>query len=597
MDYQNYNPRLAALTEARTLLTDAAKAAMADGTLPEADLPDFIVEIPADVKNGDVASNLAMAGARVFRKAPRQIAEAITAKLDLNGSLFAGVDIAGPGFINLFLGKEWFTSVLRAACQNPEYGRTDAGAGKRYNVEFVSANPTGPMHMGNARGGALGDCLSAVLEWAGYDVTREFYINDAGNQIQKFGKSLAIRYLQHYYEENEYPLPKECYQGGDITLLALEFAAKEGDKYAVPCRGLKDEALYESEAFAALKDALVGYALPKNIAALKTDLGKYRIQYDVWFPESTLHNSGAVMNVVNQLLEKGACYKAEDGAIMYRSAQYAAKYGAANKKKTDDGAEEDKDEVLVRANGIPTYFAADIAYHYNKLAVRGFDKAIDVWGADHHGHVARMKGAMDAIGLNGEQLDVVLMQMVNLMRDGKPVRMSKRTGKAITLTDLLDEVPIDSARFFFNQRESTSTLDFDLDLAVRNDSENPVYYVQYAHARICSLLKKMEEQGVVFQGAEGIDAAVLTDPSEQALIRLLAAFPAEIVAAADKYDPARITRYCIDVATAFHRFYNACRILDAEGAVQQSRIALCLGVRGVIHNILTMFKVNAPESM
>ena len=585
MDYQNYNPRLAALTEARTLLTDAAKAAMADGTLPTADLPDFIVEIPADVKNGDVASNLAMAGARVFRKAPRQIAEAITAKLDLNGSLFAGVDIAGPGFINLFLGKEWFTSVLRAACQNPEYGRTDAGAGKRYNVEFVSANPTGPMHMGNARGGALGDCLAACLDWAGYDVTREFYINDAGNQIEKFGKSLAIRYLQLYKGEDACPLPAECYQGADIIQRAKEFAAAHGDAYV-------------NADFEELKKAIIADALPKNIAGLQNDLGKYRIQYDVWFHESDLHASGAVQAVVDKLLESGACYKAEDGAIMYRSAQYAAKYGVANKRKTEDGSEEEaKDEVLVRANGIPTYFAADIAYHYNKLAVRGFDKAIDVWGADHHGHVARMKGAMDAIGLNGEQLDVVLMQMVNLMRDGKPVRMSKRTGKAITLTDLLDEVPIDSARFFFNQRESTSTLDFDLDLAVRNDSENPVYYVQYAHARICSLLKKMEEQGVVFQGAEGIDAAVLTDPSEQALIRLLAAFPAEIVAAADKYDPARITRYCIDVATAFHRFYNACRILDAEGAVQQSRIALCLGVRGVIHNILTMFKVNAPESM
>ncbi|WP_302199470.1 arginine--tRNA ligase [uncultured Gemmiger sp.] len=585
MDYQNYNPRLAALTEARTLLTNAAKAAMADGTLPEADLPDFIVEIPADVKNGDVASNLAMTGARAFRKAPRQIAEAITAKLDLTDTLFSRVEIAGPGFINLFLGQAWFTSVLRAACQNPEYGRTNAGAGKRYNVEFVSANPTGPMHMGNARGGALGDCLSACLDWAGYDVTREFYINDAGNQIEKFGKSLAIRYLQLYKGEEACPLPAECYQGADIIQRAKEFAEVHGDAYV-------------NADFEELKKAIVADALPKNIAGLQRDLGKYRIQYDVWFHESDLHKSGAVQAVVDKLLETGACYKAEDGAIMYRSAQYAAKYGVANKRKTEDGSEEEaKDEVLVRANGIPTYFAADIAYHYNKLAVRGFDKSIDVWGADHHGHVARMKGAMDAIGLNGEQLDVVLMQMVNLMRDGKPVRMSKRTGKAITLTDLLDEVPIDSARFFFNQRESTSTLDFDLDLAVRNDSENPVYYVQYAHARICSLLKKMEEQGVVFQGAEGVDAAALQDPSEQALLRLLAAFPAEIVAAADKYDPARITRYCIDVATAFHRFYNACRILDAEGTVQQSRIALCLGVRSAIHNILTMFKINAPESM
>ena len=489
--------------------------------------------------------------------------------------------------------------MVLGACANKEYGRTDHGKGAKYNVEFVSANPTGPMHMGNARGGALGDCLAAVLDWSGYDVTREFYINDAGNQIQKFGKSLAVRYLQQFCGEDAYPLPAECYQGGDIKVLAGEFAEINGDQYVAACQGMDEETLFASDAFAQLKDALVAYALPKNIAALKRDLGKYRIDYDVWFHESTLHESGAVMAVVDKLLELGACYKAEDGAIMYRSAQYASKYGVVNRKKDEnaDGEEEAKDEVLVRANGIPTYFAADIAYHYNKLAVRGFDKAIDVWGADHHGHVARMKGAMDAIGLDGSRLDIVLMQMVNLMRDGKPVRMSKRTGKAITLTDLLDEVPIDSARFFFNQRESSSTLDFDLDLAVRNDSENPVYYVQYAHARICSVLKKLESEGVKFEGADAVDASVLTDPAEQALIRLLAAFPAEIVAAADKYDPARITRYCIDVASAYHRFYNACRILDAEGAVQQGRIALCLAVRGVIHNILTMFKVNAPETM
>ena len=598
MNYKYYNPRKAALDTARELLTGALNAAVADGSLPEAPLPEFIVEIPADVKNGDIASNAAMAGARAFHKAPRQIAQAIVDHLNLEGSLFDRVEIAGPGFINLFLGAHWFTSVLQAAATEPEYGRTDGGAGKRYNVEFVSANPTGPMHMGNARGGALGDCLAACLDWAGYDVTREFYINDAGNQIQKFGKSLAVRYLQQFCGEEAYPLPAECYQGGDIKVLAGEFAEINGDKYVAACSGLDEEALFASEAFETLKNALVDYALPKNIAALKRDLGKYRIDYDVWFHESTLHESGAVLDVVNKLLELGACYKAEDGAIMYRSAQYAAKYGTVNKKKTDDGTEEEaKDEVLVRANGIPTYFAADIAYHYNKLAVRGFDKAIDVWGADHHGHVARMKGAMDAIGLDGNRLDIVLMQMVNLMRDGKPVRMSKRTGKAITLTDLLDEVPIDSARFFFNQRESSSTLDFDLDLAVRNDSENPVYYVQYAHARICSVLKKLEAAGVTFEGADALDASLLTDPSEQALLRLLSAFPAEIAAAAEKYDPARITRYVIDIATAFHRFYNACRILEADPAVRQCRMALCLAVRSVIRNVLTMFKVTVPESM
>ena len=597
--YQNYNPRQAALDEARALLTAAAKAAMADGTLPAAELPAFIVEIPADVKNGDIASNLAMAGARTWRKAPKMIADALLAHLpSIENSVFSKVEVAGPGFINLFLAQSFWAGVVLGACTNKEYGRTDHGKGAKYNVEFVSANPTGPMHMGNARGGALGDCLAACLDWAGYDVTREFYINDAGNQIQKFGKSLAVRYLQQFCGEEAYPLPKECYQGGDIKVLAGEFAELNGDKYVASCKGMDEETLFESEAFAALKDALVAYALPKNIAALKRDLGKYRIDYDVWFHESTLHESGAVLAVVDKLLELGACYKAEDGAIMYRSAQYAAKYGTVNKKKTEDGTEEEaKDEVLVRANGIPTYFAADIAYHYNKLAVRGFDKAIDVWGADHHGHVARMKGAMDAIGLDGSRLDIVLMQMVNLMRDGKPVRMSKRTGKAITLTDLLDEVPIDSARFFFNQRESSSTLDFDLDLAVRNDSENPVYYVQYAHARICSVLKKLEAAGVTFEGADALDASLLTDPSEQALLRLLSAFPAEIAAAAEKYDPARITRYVIDIATAFHRFYNACRILEADPAVRQCRMALCLAVRSVIRNVLTMFKVTVPESM
>ena len=550
------------------------------------ELPAFIVEIPADVKNGDIASNIAMAGARTWRKAPKMIADALIAHLPaLDGGVFAKVEVAGPGFINLFLAQSFWAGVVLGACANKEYGRTDHGKGAKYNVEFVSANPTGPMHMGNARGGALGDCLAACLDWAGYDVTREFYINDAGNQIQKFGKSLAIRYLQLYKGEEAVPLPEECYQGADIIARAKEFAEIHGDSYV-------------DKDFEELKDALIADALPKNIAGLQRDLGKYRITYDVWFHESDLHKSGAVDDVIKILMDKGACYKAEDGAIMYRSAQYAAKYGTVNKKKTDDGTEEEaKDEVLVRANGIPTYFAADIAYHYNKLATRGFAKAIDVWGADHHGHVARMKGAMDAVGLDGTKLDVVLMQMVNLMRDGKPVRMSKRTGKAITLTDLLDEVPIDSARFFFNQRESSSTLDFDLDLAVRNDSENPVYYVQYAHARICSVLKKLEAAGVTFEGADALDASLLTDPSEQALLRLLSAFPAEIAAAAEKYDPARITRYVIDIATAFHRFYNACRILEADPAVRQCRMALCLAVRSVIRNVLTMFKVTVPESM
>ena len=585
--YQNYNPRQAALDEARALLTAAAKAAMADGTLPEAELPAFIVEIPADVKNGDIASNLAMAGARTWRKAPKMIADALLAHLpSLENSVFSKVEVAGPGFINLFLSQSFWAGVVLGACANKEYGRTDHGKGAKYNVEFVSANPTGPMHMGNARGGALGDCLAACLDWAGYDVTREFYINDAGNQIQKFGKSLAIRYLQLYKGEEAVPLPEECYQGADIIARAKEFAEIHGDSYV-------------DKDFEELKDALIADALPKNIAGLQRDLGKYRITYDVWFHESDLHKSGAVDDVIKILMDKGACYKAEDGAIMYRSAQYASKYGVVNRKKDEnaDGEEEAKDEVLVRANGIPTYFAADIAYHYNKLAVRGFDRAIDIWGADHHGHVARMKGAMDAVGLDGTKLDVVLMQMVNLMRDGQPVRMSKRTGNAITLTDLLEEVPIDSARFLFNMHDAGSGIDFDLDQAVKTDNDNPVYYVQYAHARICSILKKMESEGVQFAGAEHIDATLLTEPSEMDLIRMLAAFPQEIVMAAEKYDPSRINRFVIDLASAFHRFYGNCRIQGADPAVQQARLALCIGVKNAIFNVLTMFKINVPEKM
>ena len=586
MSYENYNPRAALLAQARDLLTRAAQAAMADGSLPEAELPGFIVEIPADPKNGDVASNLAMAGARAFRKAPRMIAEAITAHLpELTGTNFDRVEIAGPGFINLYASLSWFTDVVRAASENEQYGRTDFGQGLKYNVEFVSANPTGPMHMGNARGGALGDCLAAVLDWAGYDVTREFYLNDAGNQIQKFGKSLSVRYRQLFLGEEACPLPEECYQGADIIDRAKAFAEQYGDKY------LNADEAERSK-------ALIDFALPINIANMEKDLGKYRIAYDVWFKESTLHASGAVQAVVDKLLASGACYKAEDGAIMYRSAQYAAKYGTVNKKKTEDGSEEEaKDEVLVRANGIPTYFAADIAYHYNKLAVRGFEKAIDIWGADHHGHVARMKGAMDAIGLDGEKLDVVLMQLVNLMKDGKPVRMSKRSGKAISLTDLLDMVPIDSARFFFNQQQAASAMDFDLDLAIKEDSDNPVYYVQYAHARICSILRKLESEGVTYQGAEGWAGYAFPEASEQELMRLLAAFPAEIVLSAQRYDPARINHYVTDLAGAFHKFYNSCRIKDAEPQAQQARIALCLGTKHVIYSVLSMFKITVPESM
>ena len=552
--------------ELKEKIMDALGRAVADGVLDEAPLPAFIIEVPKERQNGDYSTNVAMAGAKAFHKAPRVIAQAIVDRLDLADTVFDRAEIAGPGFINFFLGNRFYAAVLEdLMAQGENYGRSDYGKGKRVLVEFVSANPTGPMHIGNARGGAIGDCLAAVLDWAGYDVQREFYVNDAGNQIEKFATSLEVRYLQHYDPAVE--LPEDAYKGVDIVEHAENFVKEYGDRYV-------------SAPAEERRKALVDYALPKNIAGLERDLGAYRIQYDRWFKESSLHEDGSVQRVIDALKEKGVTYE-QDGALWFKASAFG----------------NDKDIVLVRANGIPTYIVPDIAYHYNKLVTRGYDKAVDVLGADHHGYVPRMKAALTALGLDANRLDCVIMQMVRLVRDGETIKLSKRSGKAITLNTLLEEVPIDAARFFFNLREPNSHFDFDLELAASTSNENPVYYVQYAHARICSVLKKLEAAGVTFEGADALDASLLTDPSEQALLRLLSAFPAEIAAAAEKYDPARITRYVIDIATAFHRFYNACRILEADPAVRQCRMALCLAVRSVIRNVLTMFKVTVPESM
>ena len=567
MDYKNYNPRAAALAQARTLLTDAVKAAVADGTLPEAALPDFIVEIPADVKNGDIASNVAMAGARAFHKAPRQIAEAITAKLQLDGSLFDRFEVAGPGFINLFLGQDWFTSVVRAAVANPEYGRTDAGAGKKYNVEFVSANPTGPMHMGNARGGVLGDTLASVLDWSGANVWREFYVNDFGNQIEKFAKSIEARYFQLIKGEDAVEFPEDGYHGDDIRELAKLIYERDGDKYLT---------MPSAERCA----AFVAFGLPYNIARMQRDLERYRIHFDQWFLESSLHSSGYVAETVQLLVDAGLTYE-KDGALWLRN--------------TDLGA--DKDEVLRRSNGFYTYYAVDIAYHRNKFAVRGFDKVINVWGADHHGHVARLKGAMDALGLDGEhRLDIVLMQLVKLVRDGEVVRMSKRTGKAISLTDLLDEIPVDACRYFFNAKPETQ-MEFDLGLAVREDSENPVYYVQYAHARICTLLKNLEAEGYTVPAADAVDFSLLTDETEQALIKQIASYGQVVLLAARDYDPSHINRYLTALAAAFHKFYAACRIKGEEKPVLLARLKLADTTRAVLKNAMTLIGCSAPEKM
>lgn len=556
-----------ATTELRNTIRSAMEKACANGELPQADIPEFSIEVPADRAHGDWATNAAMVSARAFHAAPRKIAEAITNNLSLDGTYFDRFEIAGPGFINFFLSKQFYVDVLKdIEALGTEYGRSDYGQGKKIMVEFVSANPTGPMHMGNARGGALGDCLAAVLDAAGYSVWREFYVNDAGNQIEKFGVSLEARYLQIFKGEDAVPFPEDGYHGDDIRERAQEFADENGDRYvdADPAERRK---------------ALVGYALPRNIARMKADLEKYRIQYDRWFLESDLHKDGEVRAVVDLLREKGMTYE-QDGATWYRATQFGA----------------EKDEVLIRQNGNPTYFAADIAYHRNKFN-RGFDRCIDVWGADHHGHVARMKGAMNAIGLDGSKLDVVLMQLVNLMKDGQPVRMSKRTGKAIQLADLLDEVSVDAARFLFNMREATSAMDFDLDLAVKQDSQNPVYYVQYAHARICSILKALAAEGITPRECTDEELALLTAPEEIELIRHISAYTGEIIGAAKDYDPARITRYVITLANLFHKFYNACRVKGAEPSLAAARLELCTASATVIRNVLSMFKINAPTSM
>ncbi len=566
-------------------LTDAICKLQAEGSLPAGELAPFQIEVPANKDNGDFSANVAMVNGRLFKMAPRQAASLIAEALQLEGTYFAKAEVAGPGFMNFFLNDQYYADILLEITESGNaYGRSDFGAGKRVLVEFVSANPTGPMHMGNARGGALGDCLAAVLDYAGYYVEREFYINDAGNQIDKFALSLDIRYQQHFLGEEAVELPEDSYHGEDIRVLAEAFIAETGDKY-------KDASTEERRA------ALVDFALPKNIQAMHAAMEKYRIHYDTWFKESTLHESGAVKDVIQKLTEKGLTYE-QDGALWYKNKEIQTEILQKQGKSQEDIDKLDlKDDVLVRQNGNPTYFAADIAYHYNKLVTRNFDKAIDIWGADHHGHVARMKGALEALGVGGERLDVVLMQLVRMTRNGEVVRMSKRTGKAITLVDLLEEIPIDATRFLFNMREAGSQMDFDLDLAVEQSSQNPVYYCQYAHARICSILRKLAEEGKTPEVATAAELELLKEPEERELIRHLSNLEDEIIMAAKAYDPARITRYAITLANLFHKFYNACRVNTEDEALSRARLYLCMCVKNTLANVLTMLKISVPEHM
>lgn len=572
-------------TQIGNLIAKAVEKAFSAGVLPGAESAPFIIEVPADKRNGDFSTNAAMVNAKNFRLPPRKIAETIVSFASNEDTYFEKIEVAGPGFINFFLNDAYYADVLLDIRKAGEsYGKSDYGKGKRLNVEFVSANPTGPMHMGNARGGALGDCLAAVLEYAGYEVSREFYVNDAGNQIDKFALSLDIRYQQLFKGENSVELPEDSYHGADIKQRAEEFAAVYGDSY-----------LQKSEK--ERRKALVDFALPKNIENMKKAMEKYRINYDTWFSELTLHNGGELKDTIELLKNRGYTYE-KDGALWYKNIEVqTAMLKEQGKSQEYIDRLELKDDVLVRQNGNPTYFAADIAYHRNKLEKRGFDKAIDVWGADHHGHVARMKGAMRAVGIDENRLDVLLMQLVRLVSDGKVVRMSKRTGNAITLVDLLEEVPIDAVRFMFNIQEPGSVMDFDLDLAVKQSSQNPVYYCQYAHARICSILAKLSLEGKKVCECSKKQLERLTEPEERALIAHLAALPSVIVLAAKNYDPAKVTHYATQLATLFHKYYNACRVNVDDGELMQARLFLCVCVRDTMKNVLRLLKIDAPERM
>lgn len=547
-------------------ILNAAKSAMEKGELERAELTEFSVSVPQSREHGDLAVNAAMVWTRLFHKSPRQIAEILSSEFDFSDTYIEKSEIAGPGFINFFLSDRYYADILADVDEKgADYGKSNFGAGKRVLVEFVSANPTGPMHIGNARGGALGDCLAAVLEAAGYYTEREFYINDAGNQINKFALSLDLRYLELYKEGIE--MPEDSYHGEDIINHARAFAEIHGDSYV--------EKTEEER-----RKALVEFALPKNIQGLHDDLAKYRIHYDTWFKESSLHQSGETGRIIELLKQSGHTYEQEN-ALWF--------------KATDFGC--DKDFVLVRANGVPTYVVPDIAYHYNKLVVRKFDKAIDILGADHHGYVPRLKAALTALGVDASKLDAVLMQMVRLVRDGEVIKASKRSGKAITLVTLLDEVPIDAARFFFNLREPNSHFDFDLDLAVKESNSNPVYYVQYAYARICSIIRNLEAEGITRRKCTGEELALLNAPEERELTLHIAALTDEIISAAKTYDPAKITHYVEELATKFHKFYAVCRVKGADEPLMQARLTLCADTATVIKNVLTLMKINAPEKM
>lgn len=549
----------------RLRLEEAARAARAAGDLVFAELPRYVLEEPREKEHGDLAVNLAMVLAKQAKRSPRDIAAIILNHFDTTGTWIESSEVAGAGFLNFRLNPLWLTGVIPEVTKTDDrYGYVDIGKGQKVQVEFVSANPTGLLHMGNARGAALGDSLASLLAAAGYEVSREFYINDAGNQIQNFALSLEARYLQQLGQD--FPFPEEGYHGEDLIETVKGLIAKEGDKYLAVEPELR-------------RELLVRYALAEKIESIRETLREFGVTYDVWFSEQSLHDSGVVRSTIEELEKRGYIFEKE-GALWLKSTLLG----------------DEKDEVVIRGNGTPTYFAADIAYHRNKYE-RDFHKVINIWGADHHGHVARLKNAMAALGYEKDRLQVILMQLVRLIQDGEVVKMSKRSGQYITLRELMDEVGKDAARFFFVLRDPDSTVDFDLDLAKAQSADNPVYYVQYAHARLCSILRQAGELGYPLDAPGEEDLRRLASPEERELLKKMAELPGEIGIAAQLMEPHRLARYVLDLAGLFHTFYNSQRVLVEDEGLRRARLSLVGAVKQIIGNVLGILGVSAPEKM
>ncbi|MBN3553789.1 arginine--tRNA ligase [Fictibacillus nanhaiensis] len=553
------------LDQVKQLLKEEIEEAVVKaGLAKKEELPAVVLEVPKDKANGDFATNMAMQLARVAKKAPRMIADDLVANFDKSKASIAKVEIAGPGFINFYMDNSYLTELVPTVLKaGKDYGRTQHGGGKKVQVEFVSANPTGTLHLGHARGAAVGDTICNILDYAGYNVSREFYINDAGNQINNLATSIEARYFQALGKDKE--MPEDGYHGADIIEFGKDLAEEYGDSW------LDKE---ESERVSFFRE----YGLTRELEKLKADLAEFRVDFDVWFSETSLYQNGKIDAALEKLKAKGVVYE-EEGATWFRTTDY----------------DDDKNRVLIKNDGSYTYLTPDIAYHNDKFE-RGFEKLINIWGADHHGYIPRMKAAIQALGYDKEQLDVMIIQLVSLFQNGEKVRMSKRTGKAVTLRELMEEVGIDATRYFFAMRSNDTHLDFDMDLAVSKSNENPVFYVQYAHARVCSMLRQGEEMGLSYDG--DVDLSQIDSEKEFELLKKIGEFPAVINEAAEKLLTHRVTNYVFELASALHSFYNAERVLDPENKTKsQARYALMKATQVTIENALNIVGVEAPERM